>query len=410
MRITITVIETDQLLNIELPDDFALPDFQSYIESETNIAPEIQELLYEGKILDLKAHSTLGELKLDDDSLLVLQKRQPAQIPSSSSGQTGQYDSEAERVRQELLANPELLATIPESPLKASINDKTRFKEIFDQVFPGPGVGANWSVEDEQKPENQEKIMEIINRKAIEENMATAYELSPESFTKIHMLYINVYIEHVHIKAFVDTGAESTILHPEIAEKCGLSRLIDKRFVGQAIGVGSTEILGRIHSAPLKIGTQFFPCGFTVLDAGVDMLLGLDMLRRYQACVDLKRNMLVIDNVEAPFLPETECPRNRMHPAVKDSPVTGAPGTVVPPPAEGASGSSTKRPRLATPRNTATSSSTPACTTNSTAPVIADPAKVEQLIGLGFTRQQAELALKQTNNNVELAAGMLFGL
>ncbi|GMG20684.1 unnamed protein product [Ambrosiozyma monospora] len=407
MKITITVIETDQLLSIELPDDFALPDFQSYIESETNIAPEIQELLYEGKILDLKVHKTLGELKLDDESLLILQKRQPAQIPSLASGQPAQYDSEAERVRQALLADPRLLATVPASPLKDAINDKTRFKQIFDQVFPNQDVGASWSFEDEQKPENQEKIMEMINRKAIEENMATAYELSPESFTKIHMLYINVYIEGVHIKAFVDSGAESTIMSPQLAEKCGLTRLIDKRYVGQAIGVGSTQILGRIHSVPLKIGTQFFPCGFTVLDAGVDMLLGLDMLRRYQACIDLKRNMLVIDNVEAPFLSETECPTNRNHPST-EKPSIATPSTV-PVPVQQTSESAAKRARLATPRNTATSSS-PAGTTNATVPVVADPAKVEQLIDLGFTRQQAELALKQTNNNVELAAGMLFGI
>jgi hypothetical protein len=37
------------------------------------------------------------------------------------------------------------------------------------------------------------------------------------------------------------------------AEKCGLAHLIDKRFQGMAVGVGSSKIIGRIHAAPIKV-------------------------------------------------------------------------------------------------------------------------------------------------------------
>ena len=40
-------------------------------------------------------------------------------------------------------------------------------------------------------------------------------------------------------------------------------------------------------------------------------------------------------------------------------------------------------------------------------PVVADPAAVAQLIGMGFDQAQVEQALQQTNNNVERAADRL---
>lgn len=38
-----------------------------------------------------------------------------------------------------------------------------------------------------------------------------------------------------------------SIMTADMAEKCFLTRLIDKRFQGMAVGVGSSKILGRVH-------------------------------------------------------------------------------------------------------------------------------------------------------------------
>ena len=77
--------------------------------------------------------------------------------------------------------------------------------------------------------------------------------------------------------------SNQSLVNSTFAEKCGLMHLLDKRWTGIAKGVGSAKILGRIHIATLQIGNMFLPCSFTVLeDQSIDVLLGLDMLKRHQ--------------------------------------------------------------------------------------------------------------------------------
>lgn len=95
------------------------------------------------------------------------------------------------------------------------------------------------------------------------------------------------------------------------AEACGVTRLMDTRFSGVAKGVGEGKILGRVHSVQIKVGSQFLPCSLTILDGeGPDILLGLDMLKRHQASVNLKTNRLEIGDDAVPFLAEHELPKD----------------------------------------------------------------------------------------------------
>jgi DNA damage-inducible protein 1 len=65
-------------------------------------------------------------------------------------------------------------------------------------------------------------------------------------------------------------------------------RLVDKRYAGMAVGVGSCKILGKIHAADIEIEGKFLTCAFTVIENNsVEFLLGLDMLKRFNVILFL---------------------------------------------------------------------------------------------------------------------------
>jgi len=228
------------------------------------------------------------------------------------------------------------------------------------------------------------------------------------------------------VKAFVDSGAQTTIMSPEAAEACGIMRLVDKRFSGIARGVGTAEILGRVHSAQLKLADLFLPCSFTIMEGrDVDLLLGLDMLKGHRACIDLEKNVLRIQGREVSFLSEHELPEKAKDSRELADVIEGNGGS-----AAGASSSadSNPGPSNSDPRSR---NATPALFPGGGRTLGSPPANlvgggsgagsgrpqasggypetsIRILMDLGATRELAISTLDAADGNVDVAASLLF--
>ncbi len=252
------------------------------------------------------------------------------------------------------------------------------------------------------------------------------------------MLYIDVLVNSIPIKAFVDPGAQTTIMSPSAAERCGIMRLVDQRFGGIAKGVGTAKILGRVHSAEIQIGQYSLASSFTVMEGkDVDLLLGLDMLKRHQMCIDLRQNCLIVQDDKISFLPENEIPK-MFDEILENEPKIEGPGgtqvgartgTVEHPDQPSTAGPSNgqnnngKRPiNIHTTgssknihSNVASSSSVKSPTLQATSsssfgfgqPQPITKESIAKITDLGFTREEAIQALQQVNGDVEQAIGLL---
>ena len=163
--------------------------------------------------------------------------------------------------------------------------------------------------------EAQKLIEEEIRKQMIQTDYETAMENKPEFYGNVTMLYIDTQVNGHPVQAFVDSGAQSTIISKRCAEQCNLLHKLDTRFAGMAIGVGQSKILGRVHLGDmLLLGCdQTIQCSFTVLeDNKVDLLFGLDNLKRHQCCIDLVAHRLHFNSGEfsVPFLAEGEIKKN----------------------------------------------------------------------------------------------------
>jgi DNA damage-inducible protein 1 len=170
-------------------------------------------------------------------------------------------------------------------------------------------------------PNDEEAKAYFETQKNQSEVMSQYYQVMneyPESMGRVLMLYIAARVNGHDIQAFVDSGAQSTIMSKRRAQECGILHLVDRRFAGIAVGVGTGKILGRIHLVSLQIGpSHFFPCTVTVMDEegmgdkNMDFLLGLDMLKRHLCQIDLEHACLKFQlapgkYMEAPFLHEKD--------------------------------------------------------------------------------------------------------
>ena len=301
-----------QSVPLDVDTSIELENVKAILEAEFAIAPENQQILFMGRVLP-DDKRTLASYGIKDGDLLVIHDTR------AMNTQNSEMSNLEEVMRQQILQSPSLQQNLRQhNPvlLDAALRSPQEFAQVITQqrakVQEMQAAQEELFHSDPFDVEAQKKIEESIRQDRVAENLEHAIEFSPESFGNVSMLYVNLKVNGHPVKAFVDSGAQATIISPDCATRCGIMRLLDTRFAGVALGVGTAKILGRIHSTQIQLGSDLFlPCSFTVLEGrNVDMLFGLDMLKRYQASIDLKKNALIIQDREIPFLPEHEIPKN----------------------------------------------------------------------------------------------------
>ncbi|KAL9319962.1 hypothetical protein ACSQ67_011801 [Phaseolus vulgaris] len=420
MKITVMTAD-EQILTLDVDPHESVENVKALLEVETSVALQQQQLLFNGK--EVRNSEKLSALGVKDDDLLMMVSGAGA-ASAASSGSTNDLslntDGSAvnpsafqQHIRRDSNLMGQLFQSDPELAQAILGNDLNRLQEVLrlrhhqrDELKRQKEEELALLYADPFDVEAQKKIEAAIRQKGIDENWAAALEHNPEAFARVVMLYVDMEVNGVPLKAFVDSGAQSTIISKSCAERCGLLRLLDQRYRGIAHGVGQSEILGRIHVAPIKvltdlvdnfvllklwIGSIFYPCSFLVLDSpNMEFLFGLDMLRKHQCIIDLKESVMRVGGgeVSVPFLQEKDLPSRFLD----EERASGSGGQITsgsnnPPtgghPSGGASSDKAKDSEF--------------------------EAKVAKLVELGFGRNAVVEALQLFNGNEEQAAGFLFG-
>ncbi|KAF4454528.1 hypothetical protein F53441_2957 [Fusarium austroafricanum] len=455
-RITLNIFnpqagEQDSLLTLEIFPDMTLATLRESIQAESTIPPTSQHIYHNGRLISDDAQ-TMEQLRIVDGEMLALHVRDmrgstgvPEQARRPQPRRRAENEHDPELIRLQILGQPALRQQLQSQhpELAAAVDNPARFAQIFlDSQNREQRERQERQREIERlnddpfNVENQRKIEEMIRQERVMENLQNAMEHNPEVFGRVHMLYVDVEVNGHPVKAFVDSGAQATIMSPSCAEACGIMRLVDTRFAGVARGVGTANIIGRVHSAQIKIGNLFLPCSFTVMEGkSVDLLLGLDMLKRYQATIDLAKDKLIIQGEEVPFLGEAEIPKEEEAAVVQEPTLPGPDGTtigqrsgaVVPPgqqqqqPQPQPQQQQQQQQTPATPAQATPPARTPAAAAPPSAPQAQpaaqlaaprttniSPQAIESLVSMGATREQAIQALHAADGNPDVAASLIF--
>lgn len=349
MHITVCFADNN-ILQLEVSENATIEELFSVTSHEASTTENNIEIWFEGKVLERLDKRTLQQVGIKESDLLFVMPRRELSV--SEQGKRVASGSQGENSGQ---SNP-----FPPSSQMAWNNN------IYDAEY-------------------QKNLEEYIRKKNIAENLAAALEYNPEAFGSVVMLYISAKVNNVDVTAFVDSGAQHTIISKQCAERCRILHLIDSRFGGVAKGVGTARFLGRIHLSMLSIGDQYFPVSFLVIeDLTFDVLFGLDMLRRHRAVIDLEHNCLKMGEAVTYFLAEKDIPESfRLS--------RGDMGTELGESSSGQVGSSVPSHFLGPNR--------------SAQPFSEDT--IQRLVKLGFGRDEVVAALSVCNGNEEQAASLL---
>jgi hypothetical protein len=118
------------------------------------------------------------------------------------------------------------------------------------------------------------------------------------SINKAHRsktLHLSVEINHCLIEGLVDTRASMSVMAAFVVRELGLMHMVSgSEMYNTAFGT-VTQALGRIEEIPIKVGEVQCSMTFMVVDTdSYDILLGLDLLIKIGAIVDVEKGLIQV--------------------------------------------------------------------------------------------------------------------
>lgn len=251
MKVTVATL-SDTVFTLDVSEDLEIENFKAFCEVESGIPSAEIGLLFNGVPMT-DAGKALKDYGVKDGDMVMMDRirRQAAaaprpggagaggswdfsqiQIPSNLLSGAGPSQPRPQQqaqprneddpawIREMLAANPDQLALLKQNnpPLAEAFasGNLEEFARVLKQQQEArkerEALRIRMMNADPFDLEAQRLIAQEIEQKNIDQNMELAMEASPESFGSVIMLYINCVVNGHKIKAFVDSGAQATIM------------------------------------------------------------------------------------------------------------------------------------------------------------------------------------------------------
>ncbi|MQM07528.1 hypothetical protein Taro_040364 [Colocasia esculenta] len=240
----ITVMTPDELfITLDVDPDELVENVKALLEVETRVLTPEQHLHFDGK--ELSNSDRLSTIGVRDGDLVIMLKSRPGnQLTLNIDGSAVNPAAFQQHIRRDSQMVSKLLQTDP-ALAQAILGDNLDHLQNLLRERHQQRLNLQRKQEEEYAlmyadpfdVEAQKKIEAAIRQKGIDENWEAALEYNPEAFARVVMLYVDMEVNGVPIKAFVDSGAQSTIISKSCAERCGLNYIITGfAMIGRTLG------------------------------------------------------------------------------------------------------------------------------------------------------------------------------
>jgi predicted aspartyl protease len=153
--------------------------------------------------------------------------------------------------------------------------------------------------------EHLENLVKVVRKKKDVEAannqvsmVSTAPTLRRICINKMHRsktLHLSVEVNNYLVEGLVDTGALMFVMAATVVRELGLMHLVSRSATYKIASGVVTQTHGRIDEVPVKVGGVQCTMTFMVVDTdSYDILLGLDLLIKIGAIVDVERGMIQV--------------------------------------------------------------------------------------------------------------------